>query len=76
MATVETKINIASLADHLAQIVRTDFVRVRQIHGEIRIIPAKENYPECPLRGIASDLNYSVADFIAEKQLERDREPR
>ena len=72
MDTTSPVIDIANLPEQVFRILKTTSVRLNTDHNGVLIIPANEEYPECPIRGITADSGYSSEQYLADKKSEKE----
>jgi hypothetical protein len=65
-------INTEALPEQLFLLIKTEKVKVREIDGEVRLIPIRETDSDCPLYGVLSDGKLSSDRFMANKRLEKE----
>jgi hypothetical protein len=67
----EMVLNARTLPEPLFKMIATEKVKVRESHGEIRLIPIRETDVDCPLLGMFADGKISVEKHIANKLTEK-----
>jgi len=65
-----------ALPEPISRLLRTDKVRVREIRGEIHLIPIKENIStdDCPLLGLYANGKLTVAKHLEWSREDKKRE--
>jgi len=70
----ELVLNTSTLPEPLYRLIRTEKVKVRESHGEIRLTPIADTNKGCPLRGMCADGKLSSYSFMERKQAEKELE--
>jgi len=67
----ERVMNTNAFPEVLFELIKTEKVRVKEVDGEIRLMPIEEAKDDCPLLGIAADWDITVDKFLARKREEK-----
>ena len=70
----EMVLDTKTLPEPLLRLIYTEKVKVREVHGEIRLTPVKETTSDCPLLGMFADGRISTEKFTKDKQIEKELE--
>ena len=63
-----------TLPEPIMRLIHTKNVKMRQLRGEILIIPVRDEYADCPLFGMFADGKISSYKFAELKHLEKELE--
>jgi len=68
---IEMILETKTLPESLFRLLQTEKVKVRELNGEVRLIPVIQSQNDCPFLGIASDCGFTVDEFMSRKRDEK-----